>query len=242
MHDALFLLCCRLVTMGLLFCSMLLILNNLCASRTLFSSWKDWVSHRDNCAQTQWPVHNSVHESPQQFFPWLIQEPAIQNSLASKICHQTFDWVNIISDLVSFFNINELCKTLSGPKEWRKKTEIDGGFSFSRISIVYWGSSAPTVTRGWPKEPFNGQTQGRCKKLLSVLFWFGRWWPFTDIDPWYYKHLWFLGCLRPHMYSVSKLAIFSGKEEKMLLNLARPQTYTLQSRDQRGSPSYRLWQ
>lgn len=197
MHDALFLVCCRLVTMGLLFCSMLLILNNLCASKPYLPHGRtEYPTGITVHKQTQWPVHNSVHESPQQFFPWLIQEPAIQNSLASKISHQTFDWVNIISDLISFFNINELCKTLSGPKEWRKKLEIDGGFSFSRISIVYWGSSAPTVTRGWPREPFNGQTQGRCKKLLSVLFWFGRWWPFTDIGPWYYKHLWFLGCFK----------------------------------------------
>lgn len=30
MYDVFFLVCCRLVIMGLLFCSMLLILNNLC--------------------------------------------------------------------------------------------------------------------------------------------------------------------------------------------------------------------
>lgn len=64
--------------------------------------------------------------------------------------------MNIIFDFVLFFNINEFCKILFGLKEWRKKFEIDGGFSFLRILIVYWGSLVSIVIRGWFRELFNG--------------------------------------------------------------------------------------
>lgn len=160
MHDALFLVCCRLVTMGLLFCSMLLILNNLCASKPYLPHGRtEYPTGITVHKQTQWPVHNSVHESPQQFFPWLIQEPAIQNSLASKISHQTFDWVNIISDLVSFFNINELCKTLSGPKEWRKNLKLMEVLAFQGYQLCI----GEVQLRQWQEVGPENHSMGRPK-------------------------------------------------------------------------------
>lgn len=112
MHDQLFSFWSaflRLVIQGLLFCSLLLVVNYLQSQKSLFRMYRDQTSHWDN--YTDWLIDQSTflfREKTEFSVAQLVKGLLFKSSLTRKISYQTFDWMNIISNPVSFFNINEL--------------------------------------------------------------------------------------------------------------------------------------